>query len=157
MSKQDESVIIELAGFHKKPRRKPEDKWTKPLIKLGFCTVPSMLMWAQKRLNLKPEEFNIVMHLADFWWDANDPPHPAKETLAGRMSMSPRQIQRHLRSLEKKKLITRIERFRGPKAQTTNGYLMLGLVAKLTELEPEFRKMLEQKRLRRKKAETLTA
>ncbi len=85
------------------------------------------------------------MHLADFWWDAGEPPFPTKELLAGRMGMGARQVQRHLTALEEKQIIRRMPRYRGPGNQIANGYLVA--------LEPEFRKMIELKRKRRQKVE----
>jgi hypothetical protein len=70
------------------------------------------------------------------------------------MGKSPRQIQRYLTELEEAGLIKRIERFKGHKAQTTNGYALDGLVAKLKEIEPQFQKAVEQRKLRQKKVET---
>jgi DNA-binding MarR family transcriptional regulator len=137
--------VVEVAGFAKKRRRRPEDKWTKGLISLGFCTIPSILMWAQGRLELTTEQFTVILQLGDFWWDAGEPPFPTKEMLAGRMGMGTRQVQRHLTALEKKKLIRR--------NQIANGYDMSSLVKKLVAMEPEFRKMIEQKRKRRQKIE----
>jgi len=148
-----EGNVVEVAGFAKKRRRRPEDKWTKGLISLGFCTVPSILMWAQGRLEITTEQFTVILQLADFWWDASEPPFPTKEMLAGRMGMGARQVQRHLTALEDKKLIKRVPRYRGPKNQIANGYDMSPLVKKLVALEPEFRKMIEQKRKRRQKVE----
>jgi DNA-binding MarR family transcriptional regulator len=149
----DKGNVVEVSGFAKKPRRRPEDKWTKGLISLGYCTVPSILMWSQGRLKLTTEQFTVVMQLADFWWDAGEPPVPTKELLAGRLGMGERQVQRHLTALVKKGVIKRIPRYRGPKNQIANGYDMAPLVKKLVALEPEFRKMIEQKRMRRQKVE----
>lgn len=145
--------VVEV-GFTKKPRRRPEDKWTKGLISLGYCTVPSILLWAQGRLKLRTEQFNIVMQLADFWWDANEPPYPTKEMLAVRMGIGARQVQRHLTKLEEKGYVQRVPRYRGPKHQIANGYALAGLVAALVKLEPEFRAMIEQKRRRRQRVES---
>jgi DNA-binding MarR family transcriptional regulator len=149
----DKGNVVEVSGFAKKPRRRPEDKWTKGLISLGYCTVPSILMWSQGRLKLTTEQFTVLMQLADFWWDAGEPPFPTKELLAGRLGMGERQVQRHLTALVKKGVIKRIPRYRGPKNQIANGYDMAPLVKKLVALEPEFRKMIEQKRMRRQKVE----
>jgi DNA-binding transcriptional ArsR family regulator len=149
---QEKGNVVEV-GFSKKPRRRPEDKWTKGLISLGYCTVPSILLWAQGRLKLRTEQFTLLMQLADFWWDAGEPPFPTKEMLAVRMGMGARQVQRRLTKLEEHGLIERIPRYRGPKNQIANGYSMNGLVAQLVRLEPEFRAMIEQKRRRRQRVE----
>jgi hypothetical protein len=93
------------------------------------------------------------MHLADFWWDAGDPPRPQKETLAVRLGMGARQVQRHLAALEQGGFIRRVPRYRGPKDQVANGYDMTGLVTKLRDLEPEFRREIDRKRRRRQKLE----
>jgi len=149
--------VVEVIGFGKNPRRRPADKWTKGLISLGFCTVPSILMWAQGRLGLTTEQFTVIMQLADFWWDAGEPPFPTKDLLAGRMGMGARQVQRHLTALEEKGIIKRVPRYRGPKNQIANGYDMRPLVKKLGALESEFRKMIEQKRQRRQRVESKKA
>ena len=88
------------------------------------------------------------------WWEADKVPFPSKDTLARRMGKSPRQVQRYLTQLEEAGFISRIERFNGRKAQVSNGYALAGLVAKLVAIEPEFQKIAEQHRLRRKRAET---
>jgi DNA-binding transcriptional ArsR family regulator len=146
--------VLKFPNVSKASRRRAEDKWTPALVKLGYCTVPSILLWAQKRLKLTSEELNIVLHLADFWWDADADPHPSKDLLAGRMSMGGRQVQRHLTSLEKKGIVTRVARYRSYRVQTSNGYSMAPLVKELLKLEPEFRKEIELRKLRRKKLET---
>jgi DNA-binding transcriptional ArsR family regulator len=113
-----------------------------------------LLLRAQGRLGISPVQFNVLVHLVEHWWDADKDPYPAKDTIARRMGKSPRQIQRYLTELEEAGLVKRIERFLGHKAQTANGYSLDGLVAKLTAIEPEFRKAIEQRKLRQKKVET---
>jgi DNA-binding transcriptional ArsR family regulator len=155
-SATDDSIIA-FPALAKKPRKAPRDKWGKAVIDFGFCTVPSLLLQAQGRLGLSAEQFNILMQLADFWWDANDAPHPSKDTLANRVGMSPRQVQRHLTALENGGFIRRVERFRGKKNQTANGYILTGLVNKLAKFEPEFSKAREQIKLKKKKLEAKPA
>nr|WP_192959825.1 helix-turn-helix domain-containing protein [Sinorhizobium meliloti] len=98
-------------------------------------------------------EFNVLVQLIFHWWDADRDPHPAKDTIARRMGLSSRQVQRYLTNLEEAKLIKRIERFSGKKAQIANAYDLSPLVRKLGAIEPEFRKAVEQRRLRQKKVE----
>ena len=140
--------------FPKKDRRRAEHKYSAPVINHGYTMLPNLLLQAQGRLNISHAQFNILVQLIGHWWEADKEPHPAKETIARRMGVSPRQIQRYLTELEKAELIKRIERFKGHKAQTSNGYALDGLVAKLKEIEPEFAKALEQRKLRQKKVET---
>jgi DNA-binding IclR family transcriptional regulator len=95
--------------------------------------------------------------LIQHWWDADNDPFLAKETIARRMGKSPRQIQRYLTELEEAGFVRRIPRFKGHKAQTANAYDLDGLVLKLAEIESAFAKEIEQKRLRQKKIESRAA
>jgi predicted transcriptional regulator len=136
-----------------KPRRRAEERWGKAVIDRGFTVLPSMLFWAQARLKLTPDEFNVVLQLAAHWWDANEDPRPAKDTIAERMGKDPRTIQRYLTQLERKGLVRRIPRYRPGRGQGANAYSLVGLVKRLEELEPEFRKVIEQNRIRRQRVE----
>lgn len=146
----------EIIPLHppKKDRRRAEDKYSAPVMKHGYTMLPNLLLQAQGRLNISHAQFNILVQLIGHWWDADKDPHPAKDTIARRMGVSARQVQRYLTELEKAGLIKRIERFKGHKAQTSNGYALDGLVAKLKAIEPEFAKAMEQRKLRQKKVET---
>lgn len=136
-----------------KPRRRAEERWGKAVIDRGFTVLPSMLFWAQARLKLTPDEFNVVLQLAAHWWDANEDPRPAKDTIAERMGKDPRTIQRYLTQLERKGLARRIPRYQPGRGQGANAYSLVGLVKRLEELEPEFRKVIEQNRIRRQRVE----
>jgi hypothetical protein len=144
---------LKIVSLKPKPRRRADQRWGKAVIERGFTVLPSMLFWAQARLGLTPDEFNVVLQLAAHWWDANDNPRPAKDTIAERMGKNPRTIQRYLTQLEGKGLLKRIPRFRPGRGQGANGYSLDGLVHKLEMLEPEFRKVIEQNRLRRRRVE----
>lgn len=122
-------------------RKNSEQKYGKPVIDLGFCIVPSLLMQAQARLGINPVQFNIIMHLADIWWHAAQRPWPSKQLLAERIGLSERQVQRQIAELEAAGLVQRIGRTRPGRGKTTNEYDLSGLVQRLQELEPEFTAM----------------
>lgn len=153
-AEQRSAVIIPMPGMTKKDKRRSEDKWTAQVMKLGFTPLPSLLLRAQARLGLKPEQLNVLLQIVEHWWEADKVPFPSKDTLARRIGKSPRQVQRYLTQLEDGGFISRIERFNGRKAQVSNGYDLGGLVAKLVAIEPEFQKIAEQHWFRRKRAET---
>jgi DNA-binding transcriptional ArsR family regulator len=148
------ATVIPLPGMTKKDKRRSDEKWTTQVMKLGFTPLPSLLLRAQGKLGISPEQLNVILQIIEHWWEADKLPFPSKETLARRIGKSPRQVQRYLTQLEEAGLIRRIERFNGRKAQVSNGYDLRGLVAKLKAVEPEFRKAAEQNRLRRKRVET---
>lgn len=131
-------------------RKASEKKYGKPVMDLGFCIVPSLLMQAQARLGINPVQFNIIMHLADIWWDVAQRPWPKKQLLAERIGMSERQVQRQIAELESAGLVQRIERTRPGRGKTSNEYDLSGLVKRLKELEPEFTEMKQENQKRRK-------
>lgn len=131
-------------------RKASEKKFGKPVMDVGFCITPSLLMKAQARIGLNPVQFNIVMHLFDQWWSADRRPWPSKATLAERMGMSDRQIQRQIAEMEGVGLIKRIGRTSPGKGKTSNEYDLTGLVHKMKELEPEFTKAKEEARAKSK-------
>src|SRR3546814_12900840 len=79
-------------------------------------------------LGINPVQFNIIMHLADIWWEKEHRPWPKKQLLAERMDMSERQIQRQIAELESAGLVQRVERTRPGRGQTSNEYDLSGLV-----------------------------
>src|SRR2546427_8831759 len=85
-----------------------ERKWGREVMEVrGFCLFPSLLLHAQARLKITPTHLALVLHLADFWWDANRKPWPSKTKLAKRVGLSPRHVQRLMAELESMGLVTR--------------------------------------------------
>lgn len=126
-----------------KPRKKPtqaesEKKWGKEVMALGFNIVPSLLIRAQRRLGINATQLAILLHLSDYWWHANLSPYPSKRTLADRLGLSPRQVQRHIAELEAAGLIKRHGRVAAHKGKLSNVYDLSGLVKRLKKLAPEF-------------------
>src|SRR6185437_11078863 len=132
----------------KKAKQRAEDKWSPQVMKLGYTPLPNLLLRAQGKLKLSPVMLNVLVQLAEHWWEADKDPFPAKDRIATRMGKSPRQIQRYIAQLEKRGLVKRIKRFLGRKAQTSNAYSLDGLITKLKAVEPEFAKEAEQNRIR---------
>lgn len=127
-----------------KAERESEKKWGKAVMDLGYSTVPSLIFRAQARLGLSPVQLTLLLHLADYWWKRAQMPFPSKATLAERMNLGPRQIQRYLTELEDGGFIQRVERYAGHKGQQSNEYNLNGLVKKLQKLEPEFSEVKEK-------------
>ena len=94
----------------------------------------------------------ILVHLADFWWEANRKPHPSKATIGKRIGMSPRHVQRHIAELEAMGLLQRIERRAANRGKRPNIYDLTGLVARLKELAPEFRQIEDKAKEARERA-----
>ena len=127
-----------------------ERKWGKLVMKAGFCIIPSLLLRAQQRLKINPIQLALLMHIADYWWDVDRKPFPAKKTLGERLGIGPRQVQRHLADLEKAGLLSRIPRTAKHRGKLSNEYDLSGLVERLKELEPDFREVEEEVKARRR-------
>jgi len=139
------------------PKKRAKDKWPAAVMAQGYSSIPSILLWGQARLGLEPDELNVLLQLISHWWNADQDPHPSKETVARRMGKSARMVQRHLTSLETKGFIARITRYKLHQGQDSNGYDLAGLVAKLEAIAPEFGKTADQNKRRRAKVETQAA
>lgn len=131
-------------------QRESEKKWGKKVMALGFCVVPSLLLRAQSRLGLNPTQLAVLLQLCDFWWKSGEKPYPSKKTLAARLSLSPRQVQRHIADLETAGLVQRIERRSSHGGKRTNFYDLSGLVDRLKNLEPDFREVEDKIKAARK-------
>lgn len=137
-----------------KAQRESEKKWGTLAMKPGFLILPSILLRAQKKLGLDSSQLVLLMHLADFWWQPNALPWPKKKTLAQRMDVTDKQIQRIAKSLEDAGLLHRIKRTR-TRGQTSNAYDLSGLVQKLNAIAPEFIEAAAAKRSAEKPGQAL--
>ena len=144
VTRKSESTVVEFPGG-KGSGRTAERKWGKQVIGYGFTIAPSLLMQAQRRLGLSPLQFNIILHLMDFWWEAGRKPFPSKKELAERTNVHPRTIQKNIAALENQGLVKRIARKSPAGDPGTNMYDLTGLVARLKKLEPEFRAAKEER------------
>lgn len=135
----------EIVPLHTvKATQASEKKWSKPVMKLGFSIVPSLLLRAQQRLGLSPTHLAVLLQLADYWWDEARKPYPSKKALSERLRLGPRQVQRYIAELEAAGLVKRIERRAAHKGKLSNAYDLSGLVERLKALEPEFREVKEE-------------
>jgi DNA-binding MarR family transcriptional regulator len=105
----------------------------------GFVLVPSVLLRYQSELGIKDAgELLVLLHLLMSWWTPDEAPFPRVSTIADRMGVSARTVQRHLRSLESKHLVRRKGRRSDDstkRARTT--YDLAGLVRGLQQLGAE--------------------
>jgi DNA-binding HxlR family transcriptional regulator len=83
------------------------EKWGKALSG-GFVVIPSALLRYQGELELDSGEMLVLMNLLMHWWRAEDLPFPHTSTIAKRMGVTRRTVQRHVESLERKELIRRV-------------------------------------------------
>lgn len=111
-----------------KELRTNEKKWTKKLMEAGWTAIPSVLVERQKALGLDAVDMNILLHLASYWWTADNKPHPSKKTIAVAMGLSPRTVQRRIAQMENDGLIKREQRRVPGQGSRTNLYHLEGLI-----------------------------
>lgn len=124
-----------------KPTRKlssTEGIWGKSVVSHGYAGVPAILIRSQGRMNLSPMQFNIIIQLLEYWYDASRPPFPTKKDMADRMGVTVRAIQNNIALLEKAGLIRREMRRTAAGDYDSNIYHLDGLIEKVCSLEPDF-------------------
>ena len=121
-------------------------KWGKQVIDQGFCIIPSILFRAQERIGIDPNQLNVLLQICDYWWDHKRRPYISKETIAKRVGLSARSVQRHMAELEKAGLLRRVERRATNGGRQANEFDLSGLVEKLKKIAPDFEEAKEMKR-----------
>lgn len=125
--------------------RKPKDsvkaldaKWGGPVLAGGYAVVPSVILKAQARLHIDAMQLAVLIHLIDYWHRPDNMPWPKKATLAERLGVSEKTIQRAMAGLEAEGLIQREKRFRPDNGgRTSNRYDLSPLVERLKGLAEE--------------------
>jgi DNA-binding transcriptional ArsR family regulator len=131
-------------------KKRIEERWGKALAAAGWTALPSTILIYQRKLGLDPLALNIVMQIAQYWWEPEKHPYPSKSTLAAAIGVTPRAVQRRIAAMEKVHLIERIERKDGKRGSQSNIYRLTGLAAKA---EP-YAKQLLAERASKKASET---
>lgn len=85
------------------------DKWSVPIERHGYTSLPNLLLSHQAELNITSGELTIICQLLSFKWTSSDP-WPSVELLSKQTGMSPSTVRTHIRKLDKKGLVTRVFR-----------------------------------------------
>lgn len=102
----------------------------------GFVSVPTLLITRQAEIGLTPQEVVVLLNLIAAWWTEDNLPYPRTATIAQRSGLSLRAVQRHIKDLETKRLISRIRNqvLPGDTRLSVTRYDLAGLVVRLQEL-----------------------
>lgn len=137
---------VDMAAAVKKTNQKVlkenERKWGAPLMKAGWCLLPTSILTCQQALGLKAIDINIIMHIASHWWYKDRLPFPSKAKLAAFIGVHKSTIQRRIARMEKQGIIRRIERMNRERGQMSNYYDLDGLIRRAT---PHAKELLKQK------------
>jgi hypothetical protein len=130
------SSVTDAANSSEEDQSLLDRRW-KGALSAGFVSVPRLLFTRQRDLGLDSGEVVLLMNLVGSWWADGQAPFPAISTLAYRMNVSERTIQRYIVSLEKKRYIKRV---RGPGVGraadlVVTRFQLDGLVQRLIEVD----------------------
>lgn len=123
-----------------------EKKWGAAVMSHGQCILPSILLRAQARLLVTSTEMIVLLHLIEHWWTADSKVFPSMQTIADRMDMTSKTVQRTIDSLVGKGLINKKNRTLPNGGRGSNEYTFNGLIQKLKIVERDFA---EARRLRK--------
>jgi len=105
-----------------------EQKWSPELIEAGWTVLPAALIEHQRALGIDAIDINIILHLANRWWTADNRPMPSKNSIAEAMNIDPSTVRRRIQRLEKAGFIRREERRVSKVGSKTNIYHLDGLI-----------------------------
>jgi predicted transcriptional regulator len=85
-----------------------KEKWQGAVAEgSGFVAVPMSLLRLQSKYGLSPTDMLVLINLLAHWWDPSSPVFPRSSTVAKRMGVTVRTVQRSTQELEKRGLMTR--------------------------------------------------
>ena len=87
-----------------KPPIRLADKWGEAAYG-GFFSIPDVLLKNQNELELKDGELVVLLNVLMHWWYRDKYPFPRSTTIARRMGVSMRTVQRALSRLEELNLL----------------------------------------------------
>jgi predicted transcriptional regulator len=112
------------------------DKWGEDGLCLGWTAIPTSLLFLQSQLNLTSTDINVLLNLIIHWWHANDRIYPSQDSIAHRMGVSKRTIQRTLDRLVTLGLIEVKQTKRNGKYKGRNLYSLIPLATKIEAMAP---------------------
>lgn len=137
MAKKKKQEAVELKAL--------EAKWTPQVLEAGWTALPAALIEHQRALGIDAIDMNIILHIANRWWTADNRPFPSKNSIAEAMKIDPSTVRRRIQAMEKAGLVQREERRIKGKGSKTNLYHLDGLIK---ELQPFAADMVEKKKER---------
>lgn len=111
----------------------PHRKWGIAL-NAGFQLLPDLVLKHQRRLGLGANDLVVLINLMMSWWYPERLPYPRPTTIAKRMGVGVRSVQRSLERLQQMGLIERVALPPSADMPTTAAYDLSGLVSRLQKL-----------------------
>jgi len=116
-------------------------KWGKGVAERGFAQIPNYLLqinlYVHDDHKLSPVESLVLFHLVATWWKKDEMPFPSMNTLAERIGISERQVQRAIKALEEKGFLTK-KKMKVKGVIASNVYDLNPLVKILNDISEHF-------------------
>src|SRR5258708_3593457 len=112
------------------PRYDPRKKWGDECLDAGFQILPDVLLKCQRFMDLEPIDVVILLNITMQWWEFDKLPYPRPSTLAKRMDVSTRTVERRIAKLQKQGLLVR-RPSEEAEGKTVRRYDLSGLVTEL--------------------------
>lgn len=129
MSKQDIENIL-------------NEKWGEGGLCLGWTAIPTSLLFLQNQLNLTSTDMNVLLNLIIHWWQADDRVYPSQDSIAHRMGVSKRTVQRTLDRLVDLGLLEVKQTRRSGKYKGRNLYNLMPLARTIDLLAPNTKEIM---------------
>ena len=155
-NEDDTSNIVPIKPNLPSPEDKSvlNQKWGKGTMDANYTVIPSALIRGQARLGIDAMELAVLVHLLDHWWQADKMPWPSKKTIAERLKVSLKTVQRAMVRLEQGNMIQRKPRFhKNTGGRTSNEYDLTPLVARLEPIAADMIQAAKEGKKLKKKAE----
>ncbi len=102
----------------------------------GYQVIPNLVFLLQNKLHLSSHQLVIVLNLSMHWWKKSDLPFVRPSTMAKRMGISRRTVERQLKALCDMGLVQKKWLPENAKTTATIGYDLTGLVARIERMRP---------------------
>jgi predicted transcriptional regulator len=124
--------------------QKSVEKWGEA-AHAGFQLLPDLLLKKQRELGLSATDVLVLINMTMHWWYVQQRPFPRTSTIADRMGVDPRTVQRSIDKLVKLKLVEKV------REKTADGskhgvYDLRGLVERLSQYAVRDRDMVRPRK-----------
>ena len=82
-----------------------EDKGGEDTWAWGWTALPIALLHHQRKLGLSPVALNVLLHLLSQWWQKENLPYPSQTSIAEKVGVSTRTVQREMLQMKKNGLL----------------------------------------------------
>lgn len=96
-------------GERPSPVSHPEAKWG-DAIRAGYQVLPDALLRGQRLLKLTAIDVVVIANLNQAWWFRDQLPYLQPQTIAKRMGVSERSVQRSLKRLRQMQLLRQVRK-----------------------------------------------